>query len=102
MAVTPLSPLTRTGVLLGVVLLLPNWPYSFDPQAQTVPSDFSARLSSSPAVMAVTPVSPLTCTGVLRMVSRLMRRMGQVLMPNWPKLLRPQAHTVPSDFRARL
>src|SRR2546427_831610 len=38
MAVTPLSPLTCTGVLLSVFVPLPNCPSAFNPQADTVPS----------------------------------------------------------------
>jgi hypothetical protein len=39
-----LSPLTCTGMYRSVVVLSPSWPWSFKPQAQTVPSDFSAAV----------------------------------------------------------
>src|SRR6267143_90724 len=94
MAVTPVSPLTCTGVLLLVHVPLPNCPLLFKPQAQTVPSLFSARLCQYPPAMAVTPLSPPTCTGVLLAVF--------VPLPNRPSTLRPQAQTVPSLFSARL
>lgn len=42
MSVTPLRPDTRTGTWLRSVELVPNSPKSFEPQAQTVPSDFHA------------------------------------------------------------
>src|SRR3990167_565871 len=42
--------------------------------------------------MAVTPMRLLTCTGVVLSVV--------VPSPNCPSSFRPQAHTVPSDFRA--
>ncbi len=44
MATTPERPLTWTGVLLFAVVPLPNWPALLYPQAQAVPSLFSARL----------------------------------------------------------
>src|ERR1035437_4440650 len=56
---------TCTGVMLHAValhvcgptlLLSPSWPLMFRPQAQTVPSDFSARFWASPAEMAKMPV----------------------------------------------
>jgi hypothetical protein len=40
------------GTRLSVIVPSPNWPLAFDPQAQTVPSLFKARLWSAPAVMA--------------------------------------------------
>src|SRR3990167_3763647 len=91
---TPLRLLTCTGVLLSVVVPSPNWPYLLLPHAQTVPSDFRARLRSPPQATAMTPLRPLTCTGALLSVV--------VPSPNWPYLLFPHAQAVPSDFRARL
>src|SRR5205807_1383526 len=64
MAATPVAPGTTPGVLLPVVVPFPNSRLSLSPQAQTVPSLFTARLKRSPAAMAVTPVSPVTWTGV--------------------------------------
>src|SRR5512132_2066766 len=63
-----LSPLTCTGVGRSVSVSLPSWPLLFPPQAQTVPSDFSATVCARPAATAVTPLNPLTCTGVSRSV----------------------------------
>src|SRR5712692_8514991 len=107
MAVMPLkkpappAPTTCTGVLLMLVVEpFPNWPKPFAPQAQTVPSDLSAKLCSPPAAMAVMPLkkpaqpAPTTCTGVLLEVV--------VLFPNWPKPFAPQAQTVPSNLSAKL
>jgi len=62
-------------------------PKTVVPQAQTVPSLFSARLCSPPPAIAVTPLSPLTCTGVLLLVN--------VPLPNCPEPFNPQAQTVP-------
>jgi len=71
MAVTPLSALTATGVLLqgvftqasGPVAPLPSSPNPFEPQAMAVPLLSRARLWYPPAEMAVTLLSPLTATG---------------------------------------
>jgi hypothetical protein len=38
----------------------PNWPLEFAPQAQTVPSPFTAKPWLTPAVAATTPVNPPT------------------------------------------
>ena len=46
------------------------------PQAQTVPSDFSAMPKLIPAAMATTLVRPLTVTGDVELVV--------VLLPSWP------------------
>src|SRR2546428_654917 len=96
----PPAPTTCTGGLLLVVGSFPNWPVALLPQAQTVPSNFSAKLCDPPAAMAVMPLNkpappaPTTCTGVLLLVV--------VLFPNWPVALLPQAHTVPSNLSAKL
>src|ERR1035437_4915742 len=80
--------MTRTGTLLrGIMLPLPSWPSALNPQAQTVPSDFTARLWALPAATATAPPRPLTVTSTL--LSALL------LLPSWPTLLRPQARTVP-------
>src|SRR5918911_1325214 len=55
------------------------------PQATTVPSDFSARLWKEPAAIALTPERPL----------------GTLHCPT-SSTAQPQATTVPSDFSARL
>src|SRR5258707_13981102 len=87
-------------MLLPVTVPLPNCPLLFHPQAQTVPSLFSARLCKPPPARAVTPVrkptpaGPSTCTGVLLLVT--------VPLPNSPSLLTPQAQTVLSPLSARL
>src|SRR5213080_4039164 len=81
MALTPLRPDTRTGTAeLAAVEPLPSSPRVLPPQAQTVPSDFSAYAVSRAAAMAVTPVRPETCTGALTLC--------------------PHCHTVPSERRA--
>src|SRR3990167_5290784 len=87
---TPLRLLTCTGVLLCVVVPSPNWPYQLAPHAQTVPSDFTARLCPYPQDTAMTPLRLLTCMGLLSVV---------VPSPNWPYSFLPPAQTVPSDFR---
>src|SRR6266704_3341704 len=95
MAVTWDKPATLTGTELLTVVPLPSWPSWLAPQARTVPSERSARLKRKPAETLVTPVSPATWTGV--------SWAGLIVpLPTWPVSLRPQAHTVPSDRRARL
>ena len=69
--------LTATGTLLFVLLLLPNWPLLFLPQAVTVPSEHKAKWWESPAATAMTvlpastPVT-LTATGTLLFVLLLL------------------------------
>src|SRR5215472_8775742 len=93
-AITPERLLTCTGVLLFVVLPLPSSPFAFSPQAQTVPSLFTARLWSQPAAMAITPERLLTAMGV---------ELGTfVPTPNSPKPFPPHAQTVPSLFSDKL
>src|SRR5258708_3687451 len=97
MAMPPLSLDTWPGVVLEVVVPSPSSPLAFPPQAQTDPSDWSARLCNVPALMAITPAplpNPLTPTGVELLV--------RVPLPNWPKSLDPQAATEPLDLSARL
>src|SRR2546423_253552 len=64
-AETPLRPLTGTGTgtSLASVPPLPSCPSKLAPQARTVPSLSSARLSSLPTGSALTPLPPLTGTG---------------------------------------
>src|SRR3990172_4475124 len=86
-------PLTCTGILLSVFVPSPNCPQSFNPHAQTVPSDFTARLWF-PAAMAMASLMPLTWTGILLLVL--------VPSPNCPYKFLPHVQTVPSDFSATL
>ncbi len=67
MAAAPLlKPLTFTGVLLSVVVPLPNWPSLLWPQHFTPPAVVRAQVWPPPADTAATPlVRPLTSTGVL-------------------------------------
>ena len=51
--VIPVSPATWTGSLRLVVVPSPSWPCPLDPQAQTVPSDRTARAWTSPAATCV-------------------------------------------------
>ena len=90
---------TNTGTLLSVVLLLPSWPYSLNPQAATVPSEHKARLWAAPAATETTvlPAStPLCVTRAGTWLSIVL------LLPSWPYPLPPQAATVPSEHKARL
>src|ERR1700674_4944661 len=61
---------TRTGVLLSVVLPSPSWPEALEPQARTRPAEVNARLWLAPPAIAVTnpPLGRLTWTGVLLLV----------------------------------
>src|SRR5205823_5305990 len=74
-------------------------PKELSPQAMTAPPSATARLWAPPAEIAVAPprgvpVGWRTSTGVLRSVL--------VPSPNCPKMLSPQATTVPSFLSARL
>src|SRR2546425_1181631 len=123
MAVTPLSPLTCTGLALQgrdashvsgpVVVPSPSCPELLAPQAMTVPLRSNARLWTSPAETAATPLRPPTGTGVL-VQGRPLQPPGPVAVPSpsCPRLLAPQARrppwlppqdmTVPLLSRARL
>ena len=92
MCTTPVSVPTRTGTLLFADPPLPSWPLVSIPHAQTVPSDFSARLRSRPPLISTTSVRFFTATGLLR---------GLVVpSPSWPLAFIPQARTVPSAMSA--
>src|SRR5262245_29060653 len=58
MLVTWDRPVTWTGISLLAVVPSPSWPEALPPQAQTVPSERSARLNMPPAEILVTPLSP--------------------------------------------
>src|SRR5207244_2029845 len=76
-------PGTCRGVVVFAVVPSPSWPLLFAPQAQTVPSPFTARLWAAPAAIDTTCRSPMTCTG--RVLPRV------VPLPNCPALLSPHA-----------
>src|ERR1017187_5573410 len=95
--------------LSGPVLVpSPSSPYSFSPQAMTVPSSSSARLCDEPAAIALTPLSPATRTGVVLQAvegrSKKSQNSGPLLvpLPSWPKEFSPHDMTVPSSNTARL
>ena len=77
-AVTPLNPLTLSGLVLHgskeqvsgpLSLSMPSCPSSFAPQALTVPSLSSASAWLIPADTDLTPLpSPLTVTGTVLFV----------------------------------
>src|SRR3990170_1978729 len=89
-----LSALVLIGVFLSVAVPSPICPYAFLPQAQTVPSDFRARLCCPFAAIAVIPPRPYTRTGMFLLFV--------VPSPSCPAQLPPHAQTVPSDFKAIL
>ena len=60
-----------------------------------MPSERSARAKSRPAEILVTRFSTATRAGTSSPLLVVPR-------PSWPRSFRPQAHTVPSDRRARL
>ena len=62
--VTPVRPLTLTGVEESVLVPSPSWPDWLSPQHLTVPPARRAQVWSLPAEIWVTPVRPLTLTGV--------------------------------------
>src|SRR5260370_760141 len=102
MAATLVRPLTETGTLLLVVVPLPNCPTQLYPQAQTVPSLFSARPCRPPPAMAVTPVRPITRPGVGIPNGIDAVEPPVVPLPSCPWVFCPQAQTLPSLVRARL
>jgi hypothetical protein len=55
---------TCTGPDISAVLPLPSWPSPLSPQANTMPSERSARPKSRPAEISVTPFSTATRAGV--------------------------------------
>src|SRR5579883_3332101 len=92
MAVTvPPIPVTGTAVVFGVLLVvpLPSSPNSLSPQAQTVPSEPSARLWEPPAAMAV------TAGRLLPIGTALVLLMGGAEGPNCPLPLLPQPQPAP-------
>jgi hypothetical protein len=80
------------GVVRWLMVPSPSRPLSFDPHAQTVPSDFRATVWKSPAATAETAESPATCAGMERLVV--------APSPSCPLAFDPHAQTVPSDFSA--
>src|ERR1041384_944159 len=91
----PAVPLTCTGLEAFAFVPLPSCPLPFAPQASTVPSGpLMANEDPLPAAIAVISAAPLTWTGVSLWVF--------VPSPSWPLPFAPQAHTVPSDLRARV
>src|SRR5438309_1625018 len=91
---TPVRPLTATGVVLFVVVPSPNSPSALCPQARTVPLLRSARACDRPAETAITLLRPVTVTGD--------RLLVVVPLPSSPKGLHPHARTVPSLSTAKL
>jgi hypothetical protein len=89
MAVTPVRPVTATGVDELVVVPLPSSPWALYPQQSTVPFESSAQAEYSPAEMAVTLVGPRTATGVDELIV--------VPLPSSPYSLSPQQSTVPFE-----
>jgi hypothetical protein len=87
-ALTPVEPVTATGILELVTVLFPNWPDPFAPQHFTVPAESSAHEWLVPVAIALTPVKPVTATGILELVT--------VLLPSWPDPFAPQHFTVPA------
>ena len=59
------QPLMQVVVSAHVVVPFPNWPKSFRPQVQTVPSVFRAAAWDPPVAAAVTPNNQGTCIGVV-------------------------------------
>ena len=86
-------PVTCTGPAGSVVVPLPSWPDPLEPQASTVPFDFSASTWKSPAESWVIPLpAPIVFTG--RVTGMLDRA-----LPSWPALSSPQARCCPSPPR---
>src|SRR3984957_12764959 len=87
--ITPVSPVTWTGVRLRADVPLPSSPAVLSPQAHTVPSERNARLWLQPAATC----APTGC-GLAEVIV--------LPVPSCPLPLEPQAHTLPSEVTARL
>src|ERR1700674_1600561 len=84
---TPLpapSPLTAIGDDRLPVVPSPSWPARLSPHANTLPSDFSARVWAPPAAIFSTPSRPIAL-GTERKMS--------VPLPSCPDELSPQVQT---------
>src|SRR5437764_662195 len=90
----PLTLPRTTGVCLSGTVPSPSWPDPLSPQAATVGSVLSARLSAPAAARARTPGKPLALAAAGRLVV--------VLSPNWPSELLPRGRTEPGEVMARL
>src|ERR1700687_298890 len=91
---TPAKPFTATGVERLVVVPSPSWPLLLLPQANTLPSAWSARTCESPEAIAVIPVAPVTAIGREEFSDRP--------RPSSPDESSPQVRTAPSVPRATL
>ncbi len=95
---TPVSPGTRVSVVLEpcveLVVPRPSSPYRFDPQAQTLPLDSSARMWAPPLATWTMPVRPGVSHGLERLVV--------VPSPICPQALSPQVATLPPASTAAL
>lgn len=88
-------PRTSTGVDRLVVVSLPSWPSSFQPQHFAVPDAITAHECQPPPPMETTPVErPDTVTGVSLCVV--------VPLPSAPKVLSPQHFAAPDLVAAHV
>src|SRR3990172_8273091 len=88
-------PETSTGVLLQVVVPLPSWPSSLEPQHLTPPPVVSAQVWLVPAATALTPLArPETSTGTLFSIV--------MPFPSSPLSLEPQHLPPPSLVSAQV
>ena len=90
--------------MLSVVELLPSCPDSFSPHDQAVPFFFTARLWVPPPATAITSEKLLIWVAVWLHAWVLLPHVHVVVVvrPSCPESFKPQVHTVPSDFTARL
>src|SRR5919202_985041 len=91
----PGTPVTFDGEDTENGEAVASWLTSFMPQAQTVPSDFSATLCQPPPAIPTTSTRLATYTGVSE-------PNGAAGLPIWPKTPPPHATTRPLERRARL
>ena len=85
MPVTWARPAILTGTGLSAVAPLPSWPNRLAPQANTMPSERSARAKSRPAEISVTRFSTATRAGATSSLLIVPR-------PSWPGRCAPGPH----------
>src|SRR6185369_3543460 len=85
----------RVGEYRFVLVPSPSWPLVLSPQAQKVPSRFTARTCRFPAETAVQSCADVTLTGALCTPP------SAAPVPSWPSSFRPQAQRVPSTLMAK-
>src|SRR5689334_454044 len=94
---------TTTGVVDGVVVLLPNWPEPLSPQQRAPPSATIAQVCPNPPAIAT--AFALNKDGSKRFTTALGAGCGDTVVPipSWPRRLPPQHHhAMPKAWSAQV